>query len=534
VFPALTGILAVSLALRITSIQHGLPFAYNPDEQLHFVPHAADAADGDWNPRYFDNPSALTYLIALVFKLVFHGEDVTQRLANDPTAVFTVARVVVASLGTLVVLLVYWAGRRFFDRTVGLIAAALVGFGFLPVYYSHQALNDVVTTVPLTVALVGCLLIYERGSWWTYVVAGGAVGLAVGTKYLAAPMALVVALAALFVVLEKRERPARALLLLIVAGVACIAATLATNPFLLLEFDLAKGQFTGQSTHVATEKLGQDGVAWLYYPQSLMWGFGVVPALFALAGVMLALRAERSRGVLLIAFPVLLYLYMGTQERFFGRWLLPAYPAIAILAGYALVRCADWIRAHGRVTGTARAGLVLPLLAVVALAQPVADSVRSDAVLAQTDTRTQAGDWITRNITDHRKIVIEPSSVPTSYLDSIGFERYPVPRPYQAYEPRLRPELIDAYRDGGFCWVLISSHQRDRGLSAGLPDARAYYDRLEQEADRTKVFSPYREGANPPAFSYDLSFNWYPLAFTRPGPYLELRHLTDCDPEEGE
>jgi len=533
VSPALAGILVASFALRMTSIQHGLPFAYNPDEELHFVPHAAAAADGDWNPRYFDNPSALTYLIALVFKAAFGGEDVTQRLSNDPTAVFTVARVAVALLGTLAVLLVYWAGRRFFEPAVGLIAAALVGFGFLPVFYSHQALNDAVTMVPLTVALLGCLLVYEQGSWWTYLLAGGSVGLATGTKYLAAPMALVVAMAAVFQVVEGRQRPARALLWLTAAGAACAAGLVATNPYLLLDFDLAKGQFTGQSTHVATEKLGQDGVSWLYYPQSLLWGFGAVPIAFALAGAALSLRSERTRGLLLVAFPVVLYVYMGTQERFFGRWLLPAYPALAILAGYGMVRCAEWLRARAPIAGTTRAGLVLPALAVVALAQPVVDSLRSDAVLAHSDTRTQASDWIQDNITGSRRIVVEPS-VPTFYLDSLGFEHYPVQRPFQVYEARLRPELLDSYRQEGYCWVLVSSHQRDRGLAAGLPGARAYYDRLERETDRTVVFSPYRKGASPPPFSYDLSFNWYPLAFARPGPYLELRHLVDCSAEKGE
>lgn len=525
--PALAGILAASFTLRVTSIQHGLPFVYNPDEELHFVPHAAEAADGDWNPRYFDNPSALTYLIAFVFKAVFHGEDVTQRLANDPTAVFTVGRVVVAAVGTLVVLLVHWAGTRFFGHLVGLIGAALVGFGFLPVFYSHQALNDVATMAPVTVALVGCLLIYERGTSWTYLLAGGAVGVAAGTKYLAAPMALVVALAALLVVLERRERPARALLLLAAAGLTCVAGLIATNPYLLLEFGMAKDQFSGQSTHVATEKLGQDGVAWLYYPHSLLWGFGVLPLVLAAAGAVLALRSERTRGLLLLGFPIALYIYMGTQERFFGRWLLPAYPMLAILAGYALVRGAEWLRSRPRVADTAAAALVLPALAAVSVAQPAFDSFRSDVVLARTDTRDLAAHWIRTHLEGDRRIVVEPG-VPASYREAAGITAYPVRRPYQAYETRLRPEVIDAYRDDGYCWVLVSSHQRDRGLAAGLSGARAYYERLERETDHTVVFSPYRPGASPPDFSYDMSFNWYPLAFGRPGPYLELRHLTDC------
>ena len=33
---------------------------------------------------------------------------------------------------------------------------------------------------------------------------------------------------------------------------------------------------------------------------------------------------------------VLYWLYMGSQSRFYARWMLPLYPALAILAAYAL------------------------------------------------------------------------------------------------------------------------------------------------------------------------------------------------------
>ena len=33
---------------------------------------------------------------------------------------------------------------------------------------------------------------------------------------------------------------------------------------------------------------------------------------------------------------VLYCLYMGSQSRFYARWMLPLYPALAILAAYAL------------------------------------------------------------------------------------------------------------------------------------------------------------------------------------------------------
>ena len=86
--------------------------------------------------------------------------------------------------------LAYWAGTRYFERRVGLVAAALMAVAFLPVFYSKHALNDVVTLAPMTVALVACLLVYERGWWFDWALAGAAVGRREATKYTAGAVLL--------------------------------------------------------------------------------------------------------------------------------------------------------------------------------------------------------------------------------------------------------------------------------------------------------------------------------------------------------
>ena len=78
-----------------------------------------------------------------------------------------------------------------------------------------------------------------------------------------------------------------------------------------------------------------DVPGWLYYLWTLTWGLGVLPALAALVGAALCCScAGRARGWLLLALPrASLFLFLGSQARFFGRWLLPAYPALCVLAG---------------------------------------------------------------------------------------------------------------------------------------------------------------------------------------------------------
>ncbi len=177
-------VLLLALGLRLWGIRQGLPYAYNSDEDAHFVPRAIGMLTLGWNPHYFANPPAYTDLLRLVFAAWFGGRaGVSHTFAVNPTAVFTLARVCAALLGTLAVWLLYIAGARLFDRGVALLAAALEAVAFLPVFYSHLALNDVPTLAPLTLSLLGTAGILRKGRARDYIIAGVGLGLGCATKY---------------------------------------------------------------------------------------------------------------------------------------------------------------------------------------------------------------------------------------------------------------------------------------------------------------------------------------------------------------
>ena len=53
--------------LRLWGVKQGLPYAYNIDENAHFVPEAIGLFGHGGNPHYFVNPPAFTYLLHAVF-----------------------------------------------------------------------------------------------------------------------------------------------------------------------------------------------------------------------------------------------------------------------------------------------------------------------------------------------------------------------------------------------------------------------------------------------------------------------------------
>jgi hypothetical protein len=523
----LAGLLASALGLRLWSIRYGLPWVYNRDEEFHFVPVAVRFFGGSLNPHYFENPPALTYLLYAVFRLRFHSGGFRHVFAANPTAAYETARVVVALVSTLSVGLVYWAGSRWFDRRAGLIAAALIAFGFLPAFYGKFALNDAVTLAPVAVALAALALAWrdDRLAWWA--LAGAAIGVATAVKYTAGALLLAFAACALLRFLQGERRILDLVRIAVVAGVCFGVAFLVLNPYAVIDFSAFRHQVAGQSAAAGgSAKLGQSGTpGWLYYLWTLTWGLGWLPALAALAGGVLLLREDWRRGVVLVVFPLFMFVFLGGQARHFGRWFMPAYPAIVLLAGYAAIRLAD--------TAGRRRAWVVAAIGVLLAIQGLAATIRVDSVLARTDTRALARGWIVRSLPAGTALVVEPF-VPNGWLaerNRAGADRYrlfPIKPPFQAYEKKLEPGLIDTYRSQGYCWVVLGSHQKQRGLKADLPGARAYYVRLNRESDRTQLFDPWRPGSSRPGFNFDMSFNYYPRAFTRPGPLVEIHHLRGC------
>jgi hypothetical protein len=558
---ALGLVLAGALGLRLWGIRQGLPYAYNADENSHFVPHAIGMFGHRLDPGYYVNPPAYTYVLYVLLRIGYGGRNaVGDAFAANPEGIWTLARATSAVLGTIAVGLLYLAGARLAGRAAGLLAAAILAVAFLPVFYGHLALNDVPMLAPLCLALWGSAGVLVDGRARHYAVAGVGLGLACATKYTGGivVLALLAAAGAHLVRGRSPAGPGRrgTLLGLALAGVLALAAFLAADPYAVIDHGTFFDGLSHQSdaSADAAGKLGltqEDGH--LYYLWSLGWGLGWVPLGAAGLGcVLLAFKRRWALLAFLAPAPILFVAFMGTQARFFGRWLMPALPFLCLLAALAAVLL---VRAAGR-----RVPLLRPTLAALAVAalcaQGLVYSIHNGQVLSRDDTRGMTRDWLVRNVPAGTKIVVEPGVVPDGWAQDIGhptpitkngnrWAKYPTSRSridpdtgrllpppgivvnIEDFEKTLRPELVPLFEREGYCWVVVGSTQRGRAEAEPdeAPGAIAYYHALERSADVAYRASPYARGKGPVAFNFDWSFNFYPLAYHRPGPEMTVYRL---------
>ena len=581
-------ILVGGFALRVWNIDYGLPFVYSIDEGSHFTSRAVEMFWQDLDPGYYQNPATYTYLVYALLRVMYgplgfafdlpYG-NVTDQFDKNPTEIWIAARTLAAALCMGGVAATYWAARRLWGIREGLVAAAVLAFAFLPVAYSRVAVTDVGALIGVALSLGLAVLAYQGGRpegirggreprrrplvW--FAAAGAAAGLAVSFKYTAGLALLPIAIAALARLRVDGWRVLGALALAV--GLAAVVFVV-LNPYLFTSFDAWWSDLRDQAEVARDQpKPGQESGGVSYYLDSLTWGLGWAAAFAALIGAAIELRRDLVRGLMLIAVPLALFVYLSAQSRYFGRWLLPAYPALAMLAAPAIAQVADLIADSWRGRPSWAAVAVVGGLTVLVLVQPLAADVRSAQVFGRADTRQQARDWLESHYPPELRASVEPA-VPGRWFRSnpegtppAWLTRCPerpgwtepgwsytaagggrvcaqykpglVARPdggvrASAYQEVLDASVIDDYRLYGYCLIVTVDTVRDRALQTGDADARAYYDRLERESKVVRTFSPYDEGADPVPFNFDLSFNYYPPEYHRPGPTVQIRRLDDC------
>jgi 4-amino-4-deoxy-L-arabinose transferase-like glycosyltransferase len=401
-------VLAGGAALRFWNLTAGFPTRIGVDEPVIAERALHIMKTGDFNPHFFDYPGLYIYVQALVgcARFLAGALDGAWRSLDEfwPEHLFAWTRALNALLGTMTILVVYRAGRRW-GPWVALLAAALMAVWPNHVRESHFALTDVPLTLLTTLVLVLSLRASETGRLVWFLAAGACAGLAAATKYggaVALVMPLVVAAVA------KSPPSSRALGAIAATGAAAVGLVVGA-PYTFLDLPGFLNAFGHMSGSFGPRPFVSGAQAYLAHVRFSSGWPGVVA--LGVGMVWGVASAARGRGIakwaLILVFPLAYFHMIATKQQIFGRYMLPVVPFMCLLIATVVVDGTTWAcRLQPR--RWARAVIVLVVVGLV-LFQPVRAGIDWPHEYGKPTTQDVAYGMIRQFIPQHSAVAVENS-----------------------------------------------------------------------------------------------------------------------------
>jgi 4-amino-4-deoxy-L-arabinose transferase-like glycosyltransferase len=394
-------VIVAGAILRFVGLRFGFPHPVaRPDEEV--IVDTALAVLRDPNPHFFDWPSLFIYVTAGAYAVLFAVERAAggairhaavAKAAFEP-ALHLVPRALSAASGVLTIAALFGAAREMFSRRVAIVGAAFLAVAFLHVRDSHFGVTDVPATFMTVCAFWAALRCAARGATDARVaIAGVLCGLAASTKYNAA-LVLLPAMAAVVQppapgAMRSIASDARALALLLVCA-AC--GFLAGTPYAVLDHQTFLDRVATVRSHLAGGHVLMTR-GWPYHARfTLRYGLGIPLMAAACAGAVWLIVERPRAAALVLVFPITYYVYLGSGQTVFVRYLLPMVPFVCLTAAFFVDRAAEAVARRTRVRGAG--GVAVVALACVLGAQTLRSSLLFDRLMIVEDSRVTGAGWI--------------------------------------------------------------------------------------------------------------------------------------------
>ena len=395
---ALVAIILLGGLLRFYNLNWDQGHFFHPDERNIAGAVSKIRFFTQLNPHFFAYGGLPHYLYRAV------GE-ILAKLTDDPAWVSNwslinlVGRGVSAFVSSVSTLLVFLLGKKVFDKKTGLLAAFFTAFCVSLIQTAHYGVTESLLTFwGLLIALLSFKLL-EKPIPKNYLVLGLVSGLAVGTKVSAATFLLFPTLAHL---LSGRKNFLKKQFFFSVFLLFVAFFFLLSSPYTLLDFE----HFKESMTYEASVASGKPVVCYVYQflktkpyifqIKNLPWLMGPLLALFSLAGFALLLTKVLKRKILLlISWPLVYALIVGSWYAKFIRYMVPLLPFFCILAAWFLIEIKN--RWH-------RVGCDLLLLSILTTTLYALSFM---SIYAHENTRITASKWVFENVPSGSKILTE-------------------------------------------------------------------------------------------------------------------------------
>ncbi|OGH14331.1 MAG: hypothetical protein A2687_01745 [Candidatus Levybacteria bacterium RIFCSPHIGHO2_01_FULL_38_26] len=356
--PVISSIILLALFLRLYGIHPGYPDIH-PDESTSY--HTAiNLLYNFLNPMRFDYPAGMPFINALIYaaffipisivRIIFTNFDALLQFGFNPIQFFTDykeaifgnrdfyamywSRAITAVFGAGTVLVLYLAGKKLFNKSVGLFAAFFLAVNYLHVLRSHFGLPDVYNGFFAVLTLFACGMLLEKDSRRNYLFAAISAGLMFSMKYQVFAF-LPFFLTHLFLTFRKRSFFNLFNKDFILSLFTAALVFLVINPYYIFNIDEAMRQ---NRLDVLRYRMGDIllrpfGYFYLYH-----WGIGKLPSIMVILGIIMMLLKSPLRFVIVgsFAFAFLFFMTVYSQGGIFTRNFANVIPYLMLFAGYGM------------------------------------------------------------------------------------------------------------------------------------------------------------------------------------------------------
>jgi hypothetical protein len=164
----------------------------------------------------------------------------------------------------------------------------------------------------------------------------------------------------------------------------------------VLDFASFKTDLIFDFTHLSEGHSIELGIGWIYHvTHSLPYGVGLGVFAAAVPGVVLLAARYPRHGLVVLTFFAAFYLAIGNGYTVFFRYVLPLVPLVCLFAATAVRAGGEWLAPRMGLSP----GAALASLALLVGAPSIVNTIWFDLVLARTDTRVIAREWLAPQLT---------------------------------------------------------------------------------------------------------------------------------------
>jgi len=355
-------ILFIGIFLRFYNLNWGAPYYFHPDEKQNIAyPIQESKSLLMREQKNFDiNPFPLI-VIKNTYQLV---SKISRTHLNPIDAIILISRFYSASLSIIISMLLFIIGKRFWNRTIGIIAFTLSIFSTGLIQYAHFGTIEVWEGLSLLLIFYLSAEIIKTKKVIYFLFLSIAFGIGVATKFLvlsALPIVLIPFIPIFIAVIKKRNKKDIVKLCrsLYIFAIGFISTTIIFFPQLFLRFKQIEDSLRFEST-VATGKLpvfftqGFANTTPLLYQIEKVLPFLLNPSVLLLsiyALIYLSYKTVKKRdGYLFLLLLSFLIPFSATSLLFvkWTRYMIPLIPFLYIIVAVFLYDIFEKIKDVGK------------------------------------------------------------------------------------------------------------------------------------------------------------------------------------------